>query len=295
MDRLAAMQSFIEIINAGSLSAAARRTGRSLASTVRLLAALEAHVGVRLLERTTRRLRLTEEGVEYLERVREVVRLAEEADAAATNRRSKPVGRLTVSAPLVFGRLHVAPRILQLLKREPALSINLFLTDRLVDLVEEGIDAAVRIGPLPDSTLRAVEIGTTRWLYCASPAYLKRAGIPASEADLARHECPSLNISGRSNPGQGAFSFSCNSADVLVQAALAGHGVVRVLSYQVADALRQRRLREVLPGLASPLRPISLIYPQSRLPSARLVAFRDAMIALRGQLDFRVVQNRPGR
>ncbi|MGH8522675.1 MAG: LysR substrate-binding domain-containing protein [Gammaproteobacteria bacterium] len=284
MDRLAAMQNFIQISDAKSLSAAARTSGRSLASTVRSLAALESHLGVRLIERTTRRMRLTDEGLHYLERARAIVRIADEADASISERSGRASGQLSVSAPMVFGRLHVAPAIFQLTDREADLIVRLHLTDRVVNLVEEGFDAAVRIGRLPNSALRAIEIGQTRWLYCASPGYLKRRGVPRTESALAHHSCPHLIHEALPHPT--SARFACNSVDVLVQAALSGNGIVRVLSYQVADHLRGGRLREVLPGLASTFIPISIVFAHPHLMSARLTAFRDAMLSLRGRLDF---------
>lgn len=284
MDRLAAMQTFIQIVESGSLSAAARRSGRSLASTVRTLAALETHLGVRLIERSTRRLRLTDEGASYLERAKAVLRLAEDADNSASDRQRRAAGQLTVSAPMLFGRLHVAPLIFRLLDKEPDLSVRLFLSDRVVNLIEEGYDAAVRIGILPDSTLRAISIGTTRWLYCASPAYLKRKGIPETTGALVEHDCPRLESDG--NPHGIHARFTCNAADSLVDAALSGRGIVRVLSYQVAEHLRRGRLLEVLPDAAASPLPISVVFAHPHLMAARLTAFRDAMLSLRGSLDF---------
>jgi DNA-binding transcriptional LysR family regulator len=293
VDRLAAMQTFVQIVDAGSLSAAARKSGRSLASTVRTLAALEAHLGVRLIERTTRRIRLTDEGASYREHARAVLRLADDADNAVSDRRRRAAGQLTVSAPLVFGRLHVAPAILRLIDKEPDLSVRLILTDRVVNLVEEGYDAAVRIGVLPDSNLRAIPPGTTRWLYCASPAYLKRKGIPRSEQALAGHDCPHLE--GGGNLQRGHSRFVCNAADTLVDAALSGRGIVRVLSYQVAEHLRRGRLREVLADAASTPLPINLMFAHPHLMAARLIVFRDALLRLQGSLDFLQARDRKTR
>jgi len=281
MDRLGAMELFVRIVEAGSLSAAARQTGRSLTSTVRLLAALEAHLDARLLQRTTRRLCLTEEGADYLERARQVLRLVDEAEQTARRALVQPNGRLVVSAPLLFGRLHVAPALLELLAREPALSASLMLNDRQIDLLDEGVDVAVRIGRLADSSLRAVEIGHTRWVRCASPDYLARHGEPADVAALADHVC--LEFTGGA-PFRGRFA--CTSADALVEAAVRGHGLVRLLSYQVMPHLRAGRLREVLPADRGEQLPISVVYPQARLLSARVRAFRDDMAARRPAFDF---------
>ena len=282
MDRLDAMRCFIQIVEAGSLSAASRKHGRSLAGTVRTLAALEARLGIRLLERTTRTLRLTEEGADYLERARAVCEMADEADAHVMNRRSRLAGRLVVTAPVVFGRLYVAPQLLALLKAEPDLTTNLILTDRIMDFFEDGVDVAVRIGHLPDSSLRATTIGATRPIYCASPSYIARDGMPAGDAELSI--LGSLEQGSLGPTGTGAFS--CNNADVLIQAALAGHGVVRVLSYQVAEAIRSGLLIEIPRDRPSPAVPISVVHPHSRIQSPRVAAFRDVMISLRGRLVF---------
>lgn len=282
MDRLDAMRCFIQIVEAGSLSAAARKHGRSLAGTVRTLAALEARLGVRLLERTTRTLRLTEEGADYLERARAVCDLADEADGQAMSRRSGLAGRLVVTAPVVFGRLHVAPLLLGLMQREPALSANLVLTDRVMDFIEDGVDVAVRIGHLPDSALRATTIGMTRWIYCTSPACVAADGTPIATAGSRLLGLLEQGAVGESGD---RAAFSCNNADVLIQTALAGHGVVRVLRYQVAEALGNGSLVEVFRERAPPPMPISVVYPPSRIPSPRVAAFRDAMITLRGRFD----------
>lgn len=231
-----------------------------------------------------RRLRLTEEGANYLERARAVVALADEADLAASARRRRAAGRLTVSAPVVFGRQHVAPAVFKLLDRESQLKIRLFLTDRIVNLVEEGFDAAIRIGTLPDSNLRAIEIGTTRWVYCASPTYLKRKGTPKTEDALAEHDCSHLIRS--EGPDSSGARLACNSADVLIHAALEGQGIVRVLSYQAADHIRRKQLREVLPSSASESIPINVVFAHPHLMPARVAVFRDAMLKLRGHLDF---------
>lgn len=283
MDRLDAMRCFIQIVESGSLSAASRKHGRSLAGTVRTLAALEARLGIRLLERTTRTLRLTEEGADYLERARAVCEMADEADALVMSRRGRLAGRLVVTAPVVFGRLYVAPQLLALLKAEPELTTSLVLTDRVMDFIDDGVDVAVRIGHLPDSSLRATTIGATRWIYCASPSYIDSNRVPSATADPGTLGSLELTATGvQANK----VSFSCNNADVLVQTAIAGHGVVRVLSYQVADAIREGRLVEVFPERASPPLPISVVHPQARIQSPRVTAFREAMISLRGSLAF---------
>lgn len=296
MDRLNAMELFVRIVDAGSLSEAARRSGRSLATVVRGLAGLEEHLGTQLLNRTTRKLRLTEAGADYLGHAREILRLVGESEQAAAREVSHPSGLLTVSAPLLFGRWHVAPVLTELLASEPELSVELVLTDRVVDMLDDGIDVAVRIGPLPDSSLRATEVGRVRRMICASPAYLARAGVPRTLEELAQHQCLQF-LSGRGQPqwalaGPEASTrpscsrFSCNTADALVDAAIRGQGVVSLLSYQVAQAVATGELVEVLREFAGPTLPVSVIHAHSRMVPAKVRAFRDAMRSKRTSLDF---------
>lgn len=296
MDRLNAMELFVRIVDAGSLSEAARRSGRSLATVVRGLAGLEEHLGAQLLNRTTRKLRLTEAGADYLGHAREILRLVGESEQAAAREVSHPSGLLTVSAPLLFGRWHVAPVLTELLEREPELSVELVLTDRVVDLLEDGIDVAVRIGPLPDSSLRATEVGRVRRMICASPDYLARFGAPRSLDELEQHQCLQF-LSGRGQlqwalagpqdaTRPSGSRFSCNTADALVDAAVRGQGVVSLLSYQVARAVANGQLVEVLRDCAGPSMPVSVIHAHSRMVPAKVRAFRDTMRSKRAELDF---------
>jgi len=187
MDKLRAMEVFVRIVDGGSLTAAAEALRTSLPSVVRTLAALEAELDVRLLNRTTRRIALTDEGREYCERCRRVLAEVDDAEASLSARRAAPKGRLRLSAPVMFGRLHVAPVATEFIVRHPAVKVDMLLLDRVVDLVEEGIDAGLRIGRLPDSSLVAIPVGHTRRVVCASPAYLTRAGTPKALADLGGH------------------------------------------------------------------------------------------------------------
>src|SRR5512145_3275688 len=185
MDRLRAMAVFVRIVDEGSLSAAAEALAMSAPSVVRTLAALERTLGVRLMNRTTRRSSLTDEGREYYERCKRVLAEVEAADASLSARRTEPKGRLRITAPITYGRLRIAPLVADFMARHPGMEIELLLLDRIVDLVEEGIDVALRIAHLPDSTLVAVPVGETRRVVCAAPGYLKRAGTPKAPADLA--------------------------------------------------------------------------------------------------------------
>jgi DNA-binding transcriptional LysR family regulator len=276
MDKLRAMETFVRIVERGSLTAAADALDTSLPSVVRALAALEAKLDVRLLNRTTRRIALTDEGREYYERCRRVLAEVDEAEAALSARRAAPKGRLRVTAPVMLGRLHVAPVANEFLARHAALQLELVLLDRVVDLLEEGVDVAVRIGRLPDSSLVAVPVGHTRRVLCASPAYLKRAGAPKSPADLAHHRF--VSFTGLAPAQEGKPVLASNQIDVALDACLAGVGIGEFLCYQVQALLAAGKLKRV-PANPEPMAlPIQVVYPHARLLSTNLRAFVDWMV-----------------
>src|SRR4030095_16613828 len=242
MDKLRAMETFVRIVDRGSLTAAAASLSCSWPSVVRTLAALEAELGVRLLNRTTRRLSPTDEGREYFERCKRVLTDIDEADAALSARRAAPKGRLRITAPGMFGRLRVAPLVAEFILKHPTLQIELTLLDRIVDLVEEGIDAGIRIARLPDSTLVAVPLGQTRRVVCASPAYLKRVGTPKTPRDLMQHRCISFSglaaghargLGAGTGQVEGPSAFATNQFDAAIDACLRGVGPGQFLCYQV--------------------------------------------------------------
>jgi DNA-binding transcriptional LysR family regulator len=273
MDKLRAMGAFVRIVERGSLTAAADALGSSLPSVVRTLAALEAELDVRLLNRTTRRMALTDEGREYYERCKRVLAEVDEAEAALSARRAAPKGRLRVTAPVMFGRLHVAPVATEFITKHTALQLDLLLLDRVVDLLEEGIDVAVRIGRLPDSSLVAVAVGETRRVACASPGYLKRAGVPKSPADLARHRC--VNFTGLAPARELNFALTTNQVDAALDACIQGVGVGHFLCYQVQSVLDAGKLKRVLAEFEPAPLPIHVIYPHARLLSSNVRAFVD--------------------
>jgi len=286
MDKLRAMETFVRIVERGSLTAAADSLRTSAPSVVRMLAALEESIGVRLLNRTTRRIALTDEGREYYQRCKRVLEDIVAADAALSARRVAPRGRLTITAPVLFGRMHVAPIVIDFLVRHPALQVELRLLDRTVDLVEEGIDAAIRIGRLPDSSLVATAVGQTRRVVCASPAYLKRAGTPKTPADLAAHRC--VNFSGVSPGDEWVFAtghdsarvsispaLTSNQIDAVLDACVRGVGLGQFLHYQVQPLLERGKLRRVLAAHEPPPVPIQVVYPGTRLLSSNVRAFVD--------------------
>jgi DNA-binding transcriptional LysR family regulator len=246
----------------------------------RSLALLEKRLGERLLHRTTRRIALTEAGMEFYERCRRIAAEIEEAEAAVSARKMEPRGVLAVTAPLLFGRMHIAPVVVDYLGRYPKASVNLLLTDRSVSLVEEGMDAAIRIGELADSTLVARRLGAVPRVVCAAPEYLKRNGAPARPQDLTRHEC--IRFTGLSPTREWAFleakvkvdgRFVTNNGDAAIDAAVQGLGLVMVLGYQVEQPLAEGRLVRVLTEFEPAPAPVHALYSSARLVPAKLKAF----------------------
>ncbi len=288
MDKLGAMRTFVEIADRGSLTAAGEALGRSLPTVVRTLAALERELGVVLLRRTTRRMSLTEEGRVYLERCRRLLADLDEMETLVGSGRSEPRGTLRVTASVLFGQLHVAPAVRAFLARHPAVEVELLLLDRVVNLVEEGLDVAVRIGPLADSSLIAVPGGQVRRVVCASPDLLEARGEPRHPDDLASLPCVRFGgiapghvwrfrEGGRERAVQVSGALTTNQGAVALDACAAGLGFGLFLSYQVEPAVRAGRLRVVLREFEPPPLPVSLVYADARLVSSRLRAFLDWM------------------
>jgi DNA-binding transcriptional LysR family regulator len=282
MDKLRAMTSFVRIVDRGSLTAAAVDLGTSLPSMVRTLASLERELGVRLLNRTTRRSHLTDEGRQYLEQCRTILAQVQEAEAVLHSRRAVPHGRLAVTTPVLFGQRYVAPLMTEFLKTHREVSGELLFVDRVVNLVEEGIDAAVRIGHLPDSSLAAIPLGKVRRVVCASPAYLRAHDVPRRPEDLRAHRCvhftgltPHAEWTFRGRPTRVAVSrvLICNQADAALEACAAGLGPGSFLSYMVAPHVRAGRLRYVLEDFEVEALPVSFVYPHTRLLSPTVRAF----------------------
>ena len=274
MDRLDAMKVFVAIAEAGSLSAAARRLEQPLATVSRKLALLEAQLKARLVARSTRRLELTEAGRDYLEASRQILEQVDEAERAAAGAYARPHGRLVISAPVVFGRLHLLPVVVEFLREFPDVDVRLVQADRIVNLLEEHVDLALRIGELTAGSLVATRVGEIRRVVCASPAYLAAHGRPQVPADLARHACISfeglMSAARWEFPGEAVdvhSRLSVTTAEAAIAAAEQGLGVARVLSYQVAQALQAGTLERLLPAHEPPPSPVSLVYPgQGRLP-----------------------------
>ncbi|WP_158906003.1 LysR family transcriptional regulator [Burkholderia sp. L27(2015)] len=286
MNRLESMSVLLAVVDSGSLSAAARHLDMPLATVSRKVGELEAHLKTRLLHRTTRQLSLTEAGASYVAACRRILEEIGEAERAATGEYATPKGELVVTAPVFFGRLHVVPVVADFLAHYPEINVSLVLTDRVVHLMDEHADVAVRIGALPDSTLMATGVGTVRRVICASPAYLATHGVPARPRDLAEHECVTFEVlasmrawvfeSGKSELSVPVCSrLTVNTAEAAIAAAILGVGLIRVLSYQVADAIRENALSVVLDTFESAPLPIHLVHKgQAPLP-LKLRAFLD--------------------
>lgn len=279
MNRLEAMSTLVAAVDAGSLSAASRKLGIPLATISRRVSDLESLLRTRLLLRTSRRLELTGAGQSYVAACREILASVEQAERAAAGEYAAPRGNIAVTAPIVFGRMHLLPVIVDFLATYPDINVRLALTDRIASFIEDRVDIALRIGSLPDSSLIATRLGSVRRVVCASPAYLKSHGpAPAHPGDLASHVCVTFEGLTPANEwtfraGKGDFSVPINSrlvvntAEAAIDAAVACLGITRVLNYQIASALAAGTLEIMLEAFEPEPAPVSLVYGgQSLLP-----------------------------
>ncbi|WP_426207461.1 LysR family transcriptional regulator [Massilia sp. TWP1-3-3] len=283
MDRIDELEVFIAILEAGSLSGAARRLRRSPPSVTRSLAALEERVGARLVERTTRRLAATDAGLRLADSARRV--LADYQDAVREEDSAELRGKLRITAPHVFGRRHVTPAIIAFLDLHPALQVEMVFHDRNLDFIEHGIDLAVRIGPLPDTGMVARKVGEVTRVLVASPDYLARRGAPATPQELEGHDV--IYNSGLGNNTEWRFRdqvvrltprLSVNEIDAMLMAVLAGRGIGRPLSYQVADQLASGALQRLLVAYELAPVPVQLVLPSARHMPPRLRACFDFLL-----------------
>lgn len=286
MDRFASMTTLLAAVEGGSLSAASRKLGVPLATVSRKVSELEAHLHTRLLNRTSRRLTLTDAGRSYVAACKRILEDIGEAERAAAGEYSAPRGDLVITAPVVFGRLHVLPVLAAFLKAYPDIDARLALADRVFNLHEEGVDLAVRIGELPDSSLVATRIGAIRQIVCGSPGYFKEHGRPSQPRDLSRHQCVTFDgpmaqhnwrfvIDGKLVAIPVRSRLTVNNAESAIEAAIAAIGITRVLSYQAASACRSGALIRILQKFEPPPSPANLVYAgQGRLP-IKLRAFID--------------------
>ena len=287
------MTAFLAVVDTGGFASAARRLQVSASVVTRAVADLEERLGVRLLTRTTRFVRVTEAGTAYADSCRRILGELEQADEQAASAHAAPRGRLTLTAPVNFGRMHVLPVVHDYLARFPEVDAHCWFVDRVVNLVDEGVDVAVRIGDLPDSSLQAVRVGSVRQVLCASPQYLSRHGTPQRPEALAQHA--TITASGLTSTPEWRFHEGGKSLAVRLQprlmsltneaaadSALAGQGITRLPLYQVARPVREGALRLVLEPFERPPLPIHLVHRQGRHGAQRVRAFIDmAVDALR--------------
>ncbi|MDR7090551.1 LysR family transcriptional regulator [Cellvibrio fibrivorans] len=288
MDRLTEMQIYVAVAESEGFAAAARRLGISPPVATRAVADLEARLGVRLLNRTTRYVRVTDAGQRYLEDARRVLVAADEADEAAIGINTEPRGHLTVTAPVLFGRIYVMPGIVDYLQRFPATEVSALFVDRVVNLLEEGVDVALRIGELGDSSFKALRVGSVRRVLCASPDYLARNGLPANPEALTNHPIIvatnlGTNIEWRFMQDDKPFTvrikprLSVTSNDSAIEAAARGLGITRVMSYQVAPELESGKLKIVLSEFEPAPVPIHILHREGRYAATKIRSFIDLM------------------
>jgi len=310
MDRWQAMRVFVKVAESGGFADAGRQLHLSPPAVTRVIAGLEEMIGTRLLVRTTRSVKLTEAGSRYFEDCRRILAEITEAEAAAAGAHGTPTGTLVVTASVLFGNIYVLPIITDFLNQHPAMTVRALFLDRITNIVDEGIDVAVRIGHLPDSAYSAVRVGSVRRVVCASPAYFERHGVPQKPADLTHHnivmptaawtaldwhfgpdpkatekKTAGQKTSGHKVSGQKASGekttvtvqprLFCNTNEAAISAAISGWGLTRVLSYQIAPALMAGQLQITLSDFEEEPLPIHLVHPAGRHASAKVRSFID--------------------
>ena len=295
MDRLQQMQVFIAVAEEQGFAAAARRLNQSAPMVTRAVAGLESHLGVKLLNRTTRTVRTTEAGERYLEDARRILADLQAADEAAAGLNAEPRGLLAVTAPVLFGRRYVVPGIVEFLERYPDMRVDSVFLDRTVNLLEEGLDVGIRIGELPDSSMRALRVGTVRRVLVAAPGYLDRRGAPSSPHELGLHtviasSAGNFSASWRFHSAEGELAvrirprLTVTTNDAAIEAACEGFGITRLLSYQAATALADGRLVTLLEAFEPPALPVHVIHRSGPTSASKVRAFID-LIAARLRAD----------
>jgi len=292
MDQLHLMNVFVAVAEEEGFSAAARKLKMSPPAVTRAIVSLEESLGVKLLNRTTRYVRATEAGLRYLEDSKKVLALVQAADEAAAGINAKPQGHLGITAPVLFGQMFVMPGVVDYLQQYPKTEVDAIFLDRVVNLIEEGLDVGIRIGELPDSSMRALRVGQVRLIMVAAPAYLKEFGIPQIPQDITNHTIIASNAVSTSNE----WSFECpegtqsgissirikprlnvTTNDAAIKACRQGFGITRLLSYQVADYLESGELKIVLENYEPAPRPVHIVHREGRLASTKVRAFIDLM------------------
>jgi DNA-binding transcriptional LysR family regulator len=296
VDRLQLINIFVAVVDSGGFAGAARKLQVSPPVVTRAVNELEGHLGVRLLTRTTRLVRVTEAGARYAEDCRAILAQLSDADEAVAGLHTAPRGRLTVTAPVGFGALYVTPVVTEYLTRYPDVNVSCWFMDRIVNMLDEGVDIAVRIGELPDSSLQAIRVGRMRLRICATPHYLEQHGVPATPEDLQHHVI--IAASGATATTEWRFSTQgmpgvvklrprmiATTADTAIAAALTGFGLTNVLAYKVDQHLREGRLQAVLGDFEPPVLPVHVLHREGRHASQKARTFIDlAVERLRARL-----------
>ena len=289
MDRLDAMSVLLAAVECGTLSKASRKLRQPLATVSRKVSDLENYLNAALLVRSTKGLELTPAGRTYVSGAKSILEQLHEVERTASGEYTEPKGDLVVTAPIMFGRLHVLPVASRFLEAFPDVAVKLLLTDRVTHFLEDQVDVALRLGALPDSSLTATRVGSVRHVICASPEYLKAHGTPAAPAALSQHSVISFESvsapttwhfenNGKELNATFRSRLSVNTIDAAIDAGLAGAGIIRAVSYQVAEYVRDKRLTLMLEEYESPPKPVHLVYDrQNRLP-LKLRAFIDFVI-----------------
>jgi DNA-binding transcriptional LysR family regulator len=289
VDRLHLINVFTAVVDAGGFAGAARRLNISPPAVTRAISELEDHLGVRLLTRTTRVVRVTEAGARYVEDCRRILAELAEADESVSGLHGAPRGRLTITAPVLFGALYVTPIVTEYLQRYPEVTASCWFLDRVVNMMDEGVDIAVRIGELPDSSMQAIRVGKVRRVICAAPSYLARHGMPKSPDELTAHTIVSasgvtpapewrLRENGAAKVVKVQPRMITTTNDSAVAAAVAGFGLSRLMSYQVAEHVREGRLQIVLSEFEAAPLPVQLVHREGRHASQKARAFLDLAI-----------------
>ena len=288
MDRFHLLKVYIAVAEEQGFSSAARRLAMSPPAVTRAVASLEGELGVKLLNRTTRYVRATDVGLRYLEDARRILGELESADEAAVGINAEPQGHLAVTAPVLFGRLFVTPGIVDYLKRYPKMEVDAVFLDRVVNLLEEGLDVGVRIGELPDSSMRALRVGSVRLILCASPAYIAEHGIPKHPDELLEHTI----IASKAGSGSIDWRFSIanknkliaikprlmmTTNDAAIAAAVKGFGITRILSYQVAPELASGDLKIIMENFEPAPKPVHIVHREGRNEAVKVRAFVDLL------------------
>ncbi len=290
MDKLEAMRVFIEVAESKSFVAASRKLDLSAPAVTRSIATLEAELAVRLFNRTTRHVRLTDSGSRFFEDAKRILEDVDQAVASASGSYKQPKGLLTVTAPVLFGQMHVAPIVTEYLNQNPSVSVKTIFFDRNYNLIEEGIDVAIRIGHLKDSSIYATQVGSVQRQLCASPEYLQKKGMPNHPSDLSRHEIiqaetvePSTTWQFASPQGKESVKVEprlyCSQNGTAISAAKQGFGITRVMSYQIGEDLKNGSLVRLLTDYESAPIPVSIVYLDGRKANAKIRSFVDLSVS----------------